>query len=238
MYKILSNNGFGLEQYEIGQIIHLNDNSAKSLANIGLIEKVGGDVEEVEQEKESSEPKDFIQFNGGIFRSKKDLFLFMNLHDAKKILDEMKLKFWLNNGTLLGYYRDGTFIENDIDVDLGLFDYNEDILDRFKEYGFELYKEYGNVRDGLEYSFMRNGYKLDLFFFKKRRGGYYQYVWDNDDRFAYKFPEFTLKKIKFYGLYFNIPKNTDDILKAQYGEWKEPKSDWDYIKDPKNVCQK
>ena len=43
-----------------------------------------------------------------------------NLLDIKKILDELKIVFWLDAGTLLGAYRDKDFCEGDED-DLTLF---------------------------------------------------------------------------------------------------------------------
>ena len=51
------------------------------------------------------------------------------LLQAKYALDSIELHFWLEFGTLLGAYRDNTFIKSDLDIDLGLFlkDYSPNI---------------------------------------------------------------------------------------------------------------
>lgn len=251
-YKVLVNNRFG-EGWQEGDIIEMDDNAAKIPLEEGSIEPVGGkkSIKEkygvvippisippkpIEKSDEKIESSSLIRYGDNIFQSIKDLMLFFNLFDAKIILYKMGLDFWLENGTLLGYYREGKFIENDTDIDLGLFDFKEGIVEEFKKKGFELYKEYGDKKTGLQYSLIRNGYKLDLFFFKKKRDGYYQYVW-GENKYSYKFPKFTLKKARFYGMEFNIPHDTEKHLEAQYGDWKEPKPEWDYINDPKNICQ-
>jgi hypothetical protein len=37
-----------------------------------------------------------------------------------KILNESRLKWWIDSGTLLGLYRDNQFLPNDADIDLGI----------------------------------------------------------------------------------------------------------------------
>jgi phosphorylcholine metabolism protein LicD len=246
-YKVLVDNRFG-EGWKKGDIVEMDENSARVPLDEGSIARFGEEGEEIEIEKDKIEEievedknlednsDELIRFNDNVFQSIKDLMLFLNLFDAKIILRKLGLDFWLNNGTLLGYYRDGKFIDNDVDVDLGLFDFKKEIIDEFKQKGFKLQKQYGDRKTGLEYSFIRNGYKLDLFFFKKKKDGYYQYVWGNH-KYSYKFPKFKLKKARFYGLEFNIPDKTEECLEAQYGDWKEKREDWSYINDPKNIKQ-
>ena len=61
-----------------------------------------------------------------------------NLLDIKKILDEMKISFWLNTGTLLGAMREKNFIAWDHDVDLRVkvVDWKNSAQALFKKRGF------------------------------------------------------------------------------------------------------
>lgn len=236
-YKVLVDNRFG-EGWQSGDIVEMDENSARVPLERGEIELYGNDV--LNEIKEVKENKDLekavvIRFNDNIFQNVKDLMLYLNLFDAKKILYKLGLDFWLANGTLLGFYREGKFILSDKDVDLGLFDYDDRIIGKFEECGFDVYKVFGNEKSGLEISLIRNGYKLDLHFYKKKKDGYYQYVWKQGEKFSYKFPKFGLEKAKFYGMEFNIPDNTEKHLEAQYGNWEEVIEDWDYVDSPKNV---
>ena len=61
-----------------------------------------------------------------------------NLLDIKKILDKVKIPFWLNTGTLLGAMREKNFIAWDHDVDLRIrvTDWKNLVQDSFKKAGF------------------------------------------------------------------------------------------------------
>jgi len=236
-YKVMVNNRFG-EGWQSGDVIEMDNASARVPLEKGEIICIEENNEEpiTELQTTTESNVEIIQFNNNLFTSKKDLMLFFNLFDTNTILCENKLEFWIENGTLLGYYRDGKFIDNDTDIDIGLFKITDDIVDKFKEKGFEVYNIYGDKKTGLEYTFKRNGYKLDLFLFKKKSNGYYQYVWGNH-KYSYKFPKFKLERANFYGMEFNIPDNIEEHLTAQYGDWKEKRPEWNYINDPKNANQ-
>ena len=59
-----------------------------------------------------------------------------NLRIVKEILDESGIDYWLDNGTLLGAFRDGKIIEWDRDIDFGAW-YNKKavsfIFSKFKK---------------------------------------------------------------------------------------------------------
>lgn len=72
----------------------------------------------------------------------KEKLMLKNLKDAKKILDEEGVEYWLDYGTLLGAMREGKIIEWDCDIDFGTFNYNWEkifsTLYKFKEKGFRI----------------------------------------------------------------------------------------------------
>ena len=42
------------------------------------------------------------------------------LKEVKEVLDKAEITFWVDWGTLLGFYREGDFIEFDPDIDIGI----------------------------------------------------------------------------------------------------------------------
>ncbi len=169
-----------------------------------------------------------------------------NLMAMKKALDEMGVFFWLTCGTLLGAVRDDDFIGHDSDVDLGIniVDWTPEILKVAEKYGFKLYKEFGTKETGLEYSFFRNGMKLDLFFFTAEVGNSEQTYWmavrggkGMKEVKRYVFPLiYDFKTIEFKGHEFNVPENLEEYLEAQYGkDWRKPITTWDYFNSPHNL---
>ncbi len=89
------------------------------------------------------------------------------LSDAKKALDEAGIPFHLHSGTALGSQREGTFIEHDDDIDLGVFirDYKRSLVTYMKKHGFELEAQYGKLKFGKEYCFrhIQKNVRLDIF---------------------------------------------------------------------------
>jgi phosphorylcholine metabolism protein LicD len=53
------------------------------------------------------------------------------LEDGKKALDKVGVNFWLEGGVLLGFYRDGNFIEHDNDIDFIVM--SEEVYSRLKD---------------------------------------------------------------------------------------------------------
>ena len=67
----------------------------------------------------------------------------------QKVLNESQLYWWLDSGSLLGIIRDGQFLKNDKDIDLGIVftgDYQpiQDFLLRIESLGFRTVKFYIN----------------------------------------------------------------------------------------------
>lgn len=168
-----------------------------------------------------------------------------NLLEAKIVLDELGVPFFLSNGTLLGFYRELDFIEHDPDIDLGVWieNFDDRIPQAMAVAGFDTYKAYGSLdsRDaGFQYSFYKRDIKVDIFFyvnesdhcwmpvFKKRHGNYQMR--------KYIFPLFLVDPTRWHGIKFWTPSPIHTYLEAQYGpDWQTPVVEWSYWDSPHNV---
>jgi hypothetical protein len=89
-----------------------------------------------------------------------------NLKDIKEIFDKYNIKFWLNQGTLLGAIREGKIIRWDRDVDLGMmaedFERNSLAFLEIKEKGFFLNEPLFSVFKMFTLNFFRFGYNVGI----------------------------------------------------------------------------
>ena len=87
---------------------------------------------------------------------------------AIKILNKLKLDYWVCHGTLLGIVRDKELLDWDNDIDIAVIEdqvNKENIIKEFLTNGFELKKKYFE-NDGL-LTFIRNGSKeVDINFYQ------------------------------------------------------------------------
>jgi hypothetical protein len=163
----------------------------------------------------------------------------MNLVDFKNILDKLKVKFWLEHGTLLGAYRDKDFCEGDeVDIDLGTWATNKHLIPKIikscEKEGFELYHHWDADGKAPEISFIRSELKIDLFFFEKKGWDAYCCMYGRGQIIPYVvrkkyFNKF--KKIDFRGTKYNIPFNIEEYLKVKYGNWKNKISHKEYVEN-------
>ena len=142
-----------------------------------------------------------------------------NLKLLATILDEKKLHWEPAYGSLLGIIRDNDFIEWDEDIDLYILEEEEqlfrDSLWDLKNSGFQLIRY---ERRGL-YSIIRNGEYIDFYVLQKltnnlreTKGGGYMLEKHLTDRI----------QIDFKGVNLFAPKDYDEYLSLQYGDWRTP----------------
>jgi len=148
------------------------------------------------------------------------------LVEIKKLMDELKVIFFLRHGTCLGAVRDGKLITWDDDIDIGsiigMNDLDEKsiykIVDNFKLNGFEA--EVSESSFHISVSLSKFGIPTDWTCYKIRQGYIYQYP-------AVKIPVGLyddLKPISFLGTTFFVPNPPEKYLSLKYGsEWKTPK---------------
>ncbi|MCR4920857.1 MAG: hypothetical protein K5945_04005 [Bacteroidaceae bacterium] len=147
------------------------------------------------------------------------------------------ITFWLEFGTLLGYYREHDFIAHDFDLDTGANLTDQPRIRRALEAaGFELVRYY-DVKDdgGREECYKHRDMQttIDVFYF--RRDGDLMYCnlfvplqnmsfrWNLNKPMPFRtvrvnFPAGELQRAEFKGAKVYIPENTDAHLRAQYGD--------------------
>lgn len=155
------------------------------------------------------------------------------LHDIVEILLSLQVVYYLDGGTLLGFYRDGTFCEDDHDdIDLTVSAENwgkvKEIIKKAYEAGFELYHEWPRDterhRSG-QLAFKRDNVKVDIMFKETKRlsDRVWWTVYGGPKGVTYKATpaEFTRVKVGKAGGYL-MPKEADLYLEYRYGDWKIP----------------
>lgn len=178
--------------------------------------------------------------------NKQDAFL--NIVEARNILNKLKMDYWLTDGTLLGYYRNGDFIDHDEDLDFGarIDNFDERLLMDFVDNGWKLVSIMGNRNCGLEISFKKRGIKLDIFFFYREGMKLWHGAWRKikedgqvkRNLIKYYYDDFVLTKTDFKGESFNIPGETEKYISTKYGaNWKTPVKKWDWEYGPSNAVK-
>lgn len=144
---------------------------------------------------------------------------FENLKLVAQVLNRLGIKWGPFLGTLLGIVRENDFITWDEDTDLYILEEDEDILKsslwELMSFGFEVIRY---ERRGL-YSIMRKGEYIDFYVMHKitpelRHSGGSDYI----------FNKYLTETIlwDFKGLSIAVPKDYDEFLTFQYGDWRTP----------------
>lgn len=167
---------------------------------------------------------------------------FDNLVHAKKLLDELSVRCWLTDGTLLGYYRENQLLGHDTDIDMGCYisEYTDQIIHKFNENGWRFEHMFGCRAEGLELTFSRKGVSLDLFFFYEEDDKYWHGAWRGTDNkenlIKYYYSRFNLVETEFGGNIFDIPENPEKYIITKYGkDWRTPVKEWDWQFGPSNA---
>ncbi|MBU0580296.1 MAG: LicD family protein, partial [Candidatus Margulisbacteria bacterium] len=143
-------------------------------------------------------------------------------------LNKAKIKYWLDGGTLLGLYRDGSLISYDSDVDLGIYSLEPDVPDNYRKFqnilipaGLYLKTDKGVRKEVRKYETQDKSLHIDLWIFRKRIGFYYHRAWKG----YFIFPKECLDiltTLKIGDNEFSIPNNPELYLTWLYGcEWKK-----------------
>lgn len=186
-------------------------------------------------------------------RKKRDIAI-MHKEGANvlKIISETLLSkdivFWLQYGTLLGYYREHDFIPHDDDMDMGAYIKDAPaIYDALTKAGFERVRHYHVKNDwGLEECYRYKGILIDFFYFKEEGDIIYCYGFTPKSYLSYLFhigkripfkvirtdsPNYGFQKVKFKGAQVYVPKRTGEYLEAHYGPgYMTPDAKYDVFK--------
>jgi len=148
------------------------------------------------------------------------------LKEAKRILDQLGLTFFLRHGTCLGAVRDQAFIEWDDDLDIGsvigLHGLTEELVQEaarmFEKNGFDVAVKVNELN--LSVDMQKSGTQLDWTCYRIIDDSIYQWP-------VVKIPmslHTDLKEIEFLGETFMVPNPPEEYFRLKYGpEWMIPK---------------
>ena len=131
---------------------------------------------------------------------------------TKEILDKHNIPFFLIGGTLLGAYRDGDFIEYDVDMDIAFFDDRRviDVIEcgDFAHYGIRVIREKDHI-----WSLLYENDYLDLYFYTEGKDFY-----DCDNLHMPKEFADSDTEIDFLGVKFRTVSNIEKYFGLCYGD--------------------
>jgi hypothetical protein len=152
------------------------------------------------------------------------------LKEAKVILDQVEVPFFLRQGTCLGAVRDHAFIPWDDDIDLGsvigLNGVTEEMIDpvvnRFRDQGY--FVDVDSNDHGVAIEMIKSSLRIDLTFFRIIDDSIFHFplIWMPARLFA------NLKEIEFMGDRYLVPNPPEEYLRTKYGpNWITPKQDYE-----------
>lgn len=174
------------------------------------------------------------------------------LKNFSEALNSKQITFWLEFGTLLGFYREHDFIKHDCDLDFGAYLKDADKIKKALEsYGFRRIILFNASDGGMEECYKYKHTTLDVFYFREDEGGLYcnsfgpQIINTLKEKFSNRkkcyvkkiyIPSKTFSQVEYKGCMVNIPTETEKHLKMHYGEYfMIPNPQFDYKKEATNI---
>lgn len=164
------------------------------------------------------------------------------------LMRENGIEYFISNGTLLGIWRSGDFFEHDNDIDIGVIasTWKDDTFELLLNNGFSPLLQFGEKDNGLEYSFMYEGTKLDIFFYYEAEKYFWHAAWDKYPGCGQKrqmlfhtYDKFVAQDYLFKGVTIRIPAEPERCLEQAYGQdWHIPNKNWKWNRDPRNMTRK
>lgn len=146
-----------------------------------------------------------------------ELFVMVNT-----FLNDLEVDYWVNYGTLLGFYRGEGIISHDIDIDFGceekFYSYiweNRDKLD-------PVLKMYDTTKrnNGPKLYISYKGFDADIYFYRPENGKLQSFEKTNWENFKTPIPSdlvFPTTKMEVNGVKTKAPGNTKEYLSFIYG---------------------
>ena len=152
------------------------------------------------------------------------------LAELTEVLERLKIRHFICDGTLLGFVREGGFIQGDNDIDLRLERHaiNDDLLDAIRAAGFSLLRRDWINGKQVNVALRKQGIAIDLMGTDFQPGqtvfhiGHYP-----RGILSYRQPFHGVEKRDFDGLSLWLPQNPEIELAANYGpDWRTPARHW------------
>lgn len=172
--------------------------------------------------------RDFEKRNGYFKSEGSDL-----LCHFSSVLNDNHISFWLEFGTLLGFYREHDFIAHDLDLDVGAFLGDaEKIQTVLLGHGFKLKRMHRAEDGGREDTYIWKHTTIDVFYFRIENGLAYcnsfRLLKEKRMHIIRKkypctvrridIPNIVLENVEYKSAKVFVPKDTIIHLKAHYGE--------------------
>ena len=160
------------------------------------------------------------------------------LDSIHRSLSKEQIVYWLYAGTLLGTIRDGNFLKDDTDIDIGVW-YDKKQQDRLEEIltakGFTKIREFKLSAQILLQRFEYQGVGIDFDFFIQSAGRAIQSSFVEDDYLVeihYDVRDLNaMKVVPFKGIQVSVPQDPTKLLERLYGNWRVPVKKKDFLQN-------
>ena len=161
------------------------------------------------------------------------------LEAASRVLTAAGVKWWIQDGTLLGAVRNGGPIPGDTDIDLGIpaAAFRLSFLDDLRHAGFDIVKTRNIGEAGGPFVRMKfGGVPIDVFGMVERADQWHYTCAFRGIEIEVNFSPFAIGRATFLGLDVPTPEPAEAFLVSEYGEdWRTPIADWHYAFSPPNL---
>lgn len=142
--------------------------------------------------------------------------------ESNRFLQELEVEYWLNYGTLLGYYRQKGIIIGDYDIDFGARESDSGVIFDQKHKlpsGFTLHDS-SNRHYGPKLYISYKGFDADIYFYQETKEHFIPYEktkWKNYRKPILRSNILPIKPAQFLGQSCFVPSNVENYLKSIYG---------------------
>jgi len=172
------------------------------------------------------------------------------LSEVQGVLSSLDILSFVDFGTLLGLVREGQFLTNDLDIDIGVIAKSDNdkrrIRAELERLGAEVYRQYLFEASVTEESYLWKQIKFDIHYYSADEIGAKTYLFYRKKRSRYfgnlrDVVELSYSPIaKTIPTYFAginatvyIPENAEQLLEEKYGKgWRIPDASWTYWQSP------